>query len=165
MVTTNCVGRSQLFRRETVDKSRGLILYGRPVACLLFVLLLMWMMFRCSMGDCRLIPLQRAIADGCTRNVVVLTRNRGYRKDTKDIRIPSLFTGNIRKLREALSRRVLFTMSSWKWWNKWRWSERLSSFVRWSRLWWTGLNGMQKTDGILWRRIRLRKKPVRSLSK
>ena len=35
------------------------------------------------------IPLQRAIADGYTRNVVVLTRNRGYRNDTKDIRIPS----------------------------------------------------------------------------
>ena len=40
-------------------------------------------------GHCRLYSLQRAIADGYTRNVVVLTRNRGYRKDTKDIRIPS----------------------------------------------------------------------------
>ena len=51
------------------------------------------------------IPLQRAIKDGCTRNVVVLTRNRGYRKDSKDIRIPSFVYRKYPKLREALSRR------------------------------------------------------------
>ena len=51
------------------------------------------------------IPLQRAITDGCTRNVVVLTRNRGYRKDSKDIRIPSFVYRKYPKLREALSRR------------------------------------------------------------
>ena len=51
------------------------------------------------------IPLQRAITDGCTRNVVVLTRNRGYRKDSKNIRIPSFVYRKYPKLREALSRR------------------------------------------------------------
>ena len=51
------------------------------------------------------IPLQRAIADGCTHNVVVLTRNRGYRKDSKDIRIPAFVYRKYPKLREALSRR------------------------------------------------------------
>ena len=51
------------------------------------------------------IPLQRAIADGYTHNVVVLTRNRGYRKDSKDIRIPAFVYRKYPKLREALSRR------------------------------------------------------------
>ena len=51
------------------------------------------------------LPLQRAIADGYTRNVVVLTRNRGYRKDSKDIRVPSFVYRKYPKLREALSRR------------------------------------------------------------
>lgn len=43
------------------------------------------------------IPLQRAIDDGYRNNVVVLTRNRGYRKENKDIRVPSLFIVNIRR--------------------------------------------------------------------
>lgn len=51
------------------------------------------------------IPLQRAIADGYTHNVVVLTRNRGYRKEVKDIRIPSFIYRKYPKLREALSHR------------------------------------------------------------
>ena len=51
------------------------------------------------------IPLRRAIEDGCDRNVVVLTRNRGYRKDSKDIRIPPFVYRKYPKLREALSRR------------------------------------------------------------
>ena len=49
--------------------------------------------------------MQRAIADGYTRNVVVLTRNRGYRKDSKDIRVPSFVYRKYPKLREALNRR------------------------------------------------------------
>ena len=56
-------------------------------------------------GQNHIAGLQRAIADGYTRNVVVLTRNRGYRKDTKDIRIPSFVYRKYPKLREALSRR------------------------------------------------------------
>ena len=35
------------------------------------------------------IPVERAMSLGYERNVVVLTRNRGYRKTGRDIRIPS----------------------------------------------------------------------------
>ncbi len=51
------------------------------------------------------IPLQRAIEDGYTRNVVVLTRNRGYRKESKDIRVPSFLYRKYPNLRAALGRR------------------------------------------------------------
>ena len=51
------------------------------------------------------IPLQRAIHDGYRNNVVVLTRNRGYRKENKDIRIPPFVYRKYPKMREALSRR------------------------------------------------------------
>ena len=62
------------------------------------------MLFR-SGGIVDSIPLQRAISDGYTRNVVVLTRNRGYRKDSKDIRVPSFIYRKYPNLREALGRR------------------------------------------------------------
>ena len=51
------------------------------------------------------IPLQRAIHDGYRNNVVVLTRNHGYRKENKDIRIPPFVYRKYPKMREALSRR------------------------------------------------------------
>jgi len=51
------------------------------------------------------IPLMRAYTDGYTRNVVILTRNRGYRKEHKDIRVPSFIYRKYPKMREALSKR------------------------------------------------------------
>lgn len=75
------------------------------------------------------IPLQRAIADGCKRNVVVLTRNRGYRKDSKDIRIPSFVYRKYPKLREALSCRCAVYNEQLEWWNVWKMKGRLSLSV------------------------------------
>ena len=51
------------------------------------------------------IPLLRARSLGYTQNLVVLTRNRGYRKSGKDIKIPSFIYRKYPKLREALSYR------------------------------------------------------------
>ena len=51
------------------------------------------------------IPLQHAIEEGYERNVVVLTRNRGYRKEVKDIRIPPFIYRRYPMLRKALSHR------------------------------------------------------------
>ena len=51
------------------------------------------------------IPLMRARNEGFTHNVVVLTRNHGYRKEAKDIHIPSFLYRKYPKMREALSRR------------------------------------------------------------
>lgn len=51
------------------------------------------------------IPVERAMSQGYTHNVVVLTRNKGYRKTERDIKIPSFIYRRFPKLREALSHR------------------------------------------------------------
>lgn len=48
------------------------------------------------------IPLSRARSDGFTKNVVVLTRNKGYRKSEKKLRLPWFVYKKYPKLREAL---------------------------------------------------------------
>ena len=52
------------------------------------------------------IPIVRSIDTGHPENVVVLTRNRGYRSSEPDVKIPRLFYGDYPRLRVALSRRV-----------------------------------------------------------
>ena len=51
------------------------------------------------------IPVQRAISQGYEKNVVVLTRNRGYRKSEKDIRVPRIVYTRYPRLRVVLSNR------------------------------------------------------------
>lgn len=51
------------------------------------------------------IPLLRAFEQGCERCVVVLTRNRGYRKSSKDMKVPRFIYTNYPRLRVALSNR------------------------------------------------------------
>ena len=97
MVTTNCITGEANYFQEKKD-SRRVIPFVCPITYVDGVPML-------DGGIVDSIPLQRAIKDGCTRNVVVLTRNRGYRKDSKDIRIPSFVYRKYPKLREALSRR------------------------------------------------------------
>ena len=52
------------------------------------------------------IPVVRAIDKGYSPNVVILTRNRGFRSSEPDIKVPKLFYGEYPRLRVALSRRV-----------------------------------------------------------
>ena len=52
------------------------------------------------------IPIVRAIDTGHQENVVVLTRNRGYRSSEPDIKIPKFIYGNYPRLRVALSHRT-----------------------------------------------------------
>lgn len=52
------------------------------------------------------IPLQRAIDTGHRLNVVVLTRNYGYRSKERDVRMPRLLYTDYPRLRVALSHRV-----------------------------------------------------------
>ncbi len=52
------------------------------------------------------IPIVRAIDTGHSENVVVLTRNRGYRSKEPDIKIPPLIYRDYPRLRVALSRRT-----------------------------------------------------------
>lgn len=51
------------------------------------------------------IPVMRAIEQGYEKNVVVLTRNRGYRKQGRDIKIPKFVYKRYPRLRVVLSKR------------------------------------------------------------
>ena len=52
------------------------------------------------------IPIRRSIEDGNEKNVVVLTRNRGYREKGKDIKIPKFIYKSYPRMRVALSKRL-----------------------------------------------------------
>lgn len=52
------------------------------------------------------IPVLRATSQGHPFNVVVMTRNKGYRSDERDVNIPSFIYSDYPLLREALSHRV-----------------------------------------------------------
>ena len=51
------------------------------------------------------IPLLRARAEGFDNNLVVLTRNRGYRKSAGNVLVPPLFYCRYPRMREAIKRR------------------------------------------------------------
>lgn len=51
------------------------------------------------------IPLERAISKGCSSNVVVLTRNKGYRKPAKGTNVPFMFYRKYPNVKEAIRRR------------------------------------------------------------
>lgn len=52
------------------------------------------------------IPVVRAVDMGYTPNVVILTRNRGFRSAEPDFKVPRLFYGDYPRLRVALSHHV-----------------------------------------------------------
>ena len=52
------------------------------------------------------IPVVRAVDKGYSPNVVILTRNRGFRSSEPDFKIPRLFYGEYPRLRVALSHHV-----------------------------------------------------------
>lgn len=106
MVTTDCLSGRPCYLEEHADPVR-LVQLAKASSSLPFV---------CPVtnvdgipmldgGIVDSIPVERAVSQGYEHNVVVLTRHRGYRKDSKDIRIPSFIYKRYPKLREALSRR------------------------------------------------------------
>lgn len=106
MVTSNCLTGEPNYFEEKQDKNRVIDIV-RASSSLPFVCPIAYVdgIPMLDGGIVDSIPFQRAFDDGYTRNVVVLTRNRGYRKESKDIRIPSFVYRKYPKLREALGRR------------------------------------------------------------
>lgn len=106
MVTTNCLTGEANYFEEKQDKHR-IIDIARASSSLPFVCPIAYVdetpMLDGGIVDS--IPLARAREEGFTHNIVVLTRNRGYRKEGKDIKVPSFFYRKYPKVREALSRR------------------------------------------------------------
>lgn len=106
MVTTNCLTGEANYFEEKSDKNRVIDIV-RASSSLPFVCPVAYVdgIPMLDGGIVDSIPLQRAFDDGYERCVVVLTRNRGYRKDAKDVKIPPFVYRKYPKLREALGRR------------------------------------------------------------
>lgn len=106
MVTTNCVTGHACYLSEKTDRER-LLLIGKASSSLPYVCPMVYVdgvpMLDGGLVDS--IPIIRAIKQGYTKNVVVLTRNRGFRKTEKDIKIPRFVYRRYPRLRVVLSNR------------------------------------------------------------
>ena len=106
MVTTNCrTGRAN-YLEEKKDKKR-IIDIVRASSSLPYVCPITYVddVPMLDGGIVDSIPLLRSMEDGNEKNVVVLTRNRGYRKTSKDMKIPHFIYKKYPRLCVALSNR------------------------------------------------------------
>lgn len=105
MVTTNCLTGQAMYLKEAHDRQRALDIV-RASSSLPYVSKIVNVdgipMLDGGIADS--IPVQRAIDLGHERNVVILTRNKGWRDTGKDRKIPYLYK-NYPRLRVALSHR------------------------------------------------------------
>lgn len=107
MVTTNCrTGRAEYLTEKTdahrltaIAKASSSLPYVAQITEVDGVPML-------DGGIVDSIPIIRAVDTGHAPNVVVLTRNKGFRSSEPDIKVPRLFYGDYPRLRVALSRRV-----------------------------------------------------------
>lgn len=106
MVTTDCIGGKPCYLTERHDPER-LINLAKASSALPYVCPVVWVdrrpMLDGGLGDS--IPVERAMERGHRFNVVVLTRNRGYRETASDIRIPKYIYPRFPRLRLLLSKR------------------------------------------------------------
>lgn len=107
MVTTNCrTGRAE-YLSERSDRQRALDAV-RASSSLPFVSKIVTVDGQPMLdgGIVDSIPVERSMALGHATNVVVLTRNKGYRSTGKDRKIPKYIYHNYPRLRLVLSQRI-----------------------------------------------------------
>lgn len=106
MVTTNCLTGEANYFEEKKDKKRVIDIV-KASSSLPFVSPVTYVddIPMLDGGIVDSIPLEQAVKEGFQKNVVVLTRPKGYRKEGKDIKIPSFIYRKYPKLREVLSSR------------------------------------------------------------
>ena len=106
MVTTNCLTGEANYFEEKRSKERVIDIV-RASSSLPFVCPIAYVddtpMLDGGIVDS--IPLMHAREDGYIHNVVVLTRNRGYRKEIQGTKVPSFIYKKYPLLREAINRR------------------------------------------------------------
>lgn len=106
MVTSNCLtGKAEYFE-EKKDKDRLVDICC--ASCTLPVLCPVTYVDGVPMVDggvCDAIPVQRALDDGFRKQVIVLTRNKGYRKEDKDFWLPGFIYRKYPAIREQLKYR------------------------------------------------------------
>lgn len=103
MVTGNCLtGKAEYFEEKS-DKKRLVDICC--ASCTLPVLCPVKYVDGVPMVDggvCDAIPVRHAIEEGFTKNVIVLTRNKGYRKKDKDFHLPWFIYRKYPAIREQL---------------------------------------------------------------
>lgn len=106
MVTTNCLTGEACYFEEKADPKR-IIDIVKASSSLPFVCPISYVdgipMLDGGIADS--IPLLRARSLGYTKNVVVLTRNKGYRKNIKGTKVPPFIYRAYPHLRDAINRR------------------------------------------------------------
>lgn len=107
MVTTNCLTGQPVYLSERHDRQRALDIV-RASSSLPYVSKIVDVdgIPMLDGGIVDSIPLQHAIDMGHPTNVLVLTRNRGYRDTGKDMKIPRFIYRKYPRLRVVLSRRL-----------------------------------------------------------
>lgn len=107
MVTTNCQTGQAMYLSEKHDRQRALEIV-RASSSLPYVSKIVEVdgIPMLDGGIVDSIPVQRAIDTGHPFNVVVCTRNKGYRETGRDYKIPRFIYRNYPRLRVALSRRI-----------------------------------------------------------
>ncbi len=107
MVTTNCLTGQPMYLSERHDRQRVLDIV-RASSSLPYVSKIVDVdgIPMLDGGIVDSIPLQHAIDMGHPTNVLVLTRNRGYRDTGKDMKIPRFIYRKYPRLRVVLSRRL-----------------------------------------------------------
>ncbi len=107
MVTTNCLTGQPMYLSERHDSQRALDIV-RASSSLPYVSKIVDVdgIPMLDGGIVDSIPLQHAIDMGHPTNVLVLTRNRGYRDTGKDMKIPRFIYRKYPRLRVVLSRRL-----------------------------------------------------------
>lgn len=106
MVTSNCLSGKAEYFEEKSDKKRVIDIVkassSLPIMCPITYVDEIPML---DGGICDSIPIERAKSQGYVNNVIILTRNKGYRKESKDIKIPSFVYRKYPAMREALGNR------------------------------------------------------------
>lgn len=107
MVTTNCQTGQAMYLSEKHDRQRALDIV-RASSSLPYVSKIVEVdgIPMLDGGIVDSIPVQRAIDTGHPFNVVVCTRNKGFRETGRDYKIPRFIYRNYPRLRVALSRRI-----------------------------------------------------------
>lgn len=106
MVTTSCLTGRACYLKEKQDPKR-IIAIAKASSSLPYVCPIAYVDGEPMLdgGIVDSIPVMRAIELGYEKNVVVLTRNRGYRKKGKDMKIPHFIYKKYPRLRVVLSKR------------------------------------------------------------
>ena len=107
IVTTNCLTGQAMYLSEAHDRQRSLDIV-KASSSLPFVSKIVnvdgFPMLDGGIVDS--IPIRRAIETGHKHNVVILTRNKGWRDTGKDRKVPAFIYKNYPRLRVALSHRL-----------------------------------------------------------